>query len=615
MMRSKIILHTIGWGLLLILITVSCKKFADPEMVFEKEPESIRGKIRKVLVISVDGLSGLELKKYLPTNMSKLLDHSKYTLDGFSGEDTGDAATWATIVSGKSHAQHGVSGNSFVEDFEEDESNPIHGGSGDSKGYISVFQRLLESGKSMKSLSVTSWDLLDEYAFSYSDNRVLVENDLKTRDAAVDSIKNGRSNLALSFVNFRGLIAVGKSGGFSVENPNFKSTLDQIDEYIGDVIAATRERQSSSEEDWLIILTSNHGANDRSYGGSTLHEMSNFSIYYNPNFSKAEMKGEAMEYLRYHGWYPNESLTTGGVTINSGTELGVHAVGQGGAAEDIFNINHTGELTVEFKANFAFKMMSHPGHSYYNTFNFMHQNIISKDAVATSDIGTANTVGWDTPGWTITPYGTDSYMVGLNDGRTDGKGRAALTVKGRINQGWQHVAVTFKKIDKQTEVAIFIDGTERGRTVLDIDANKLTNADPLVLGFNNKFNYGLVDLFMADVRFWNRSLNKSQVEKVACTPILDSGDPLYQNMISYYRTEGEKGVFKNEKEAAPQLNITGKYNFIAGKNHSPCLEGHVMGSMDIVSQIYYWLNINTADSWELEGQVFLDQYEQEFIGK
>lgn len=587
-----------------VVVAGSCKKYFDPPQIFEKEDPQVLTKDRKVLLISIDGLGGQELKKYKPKNIAGLLDHAKYTFDGFTSDDTGDAATWAAMMSSKSSAANGIHGNDFeIESGDDDDID--HDGTGASVGIIPVFQRMAETGRILRSLTVTSWEALDKNIFGLADKRIVHGDDAAVKDAAVEAIKTGADQLAFSVVNFRDLINIGTSSGFTIESPAFKAGVDRIDGYVSDLIKAVKERNNFAKEDWLIIITSNHGGKDKSYGGSTLAEMNNFSIYYNPNFAKTEFKGDAMEYVNFYGWFPNESLTTGGVTINSGPDIGVHAVSESGS-DHIFNINTTGELTVEFKVNFYQKTTSHTS---WSDFNFNHQNIISKDENGTTDPG--NSDSKSTPGWTITPYGKDGYMVALCDGTKN----VIMTAKGRKNQTWQHIAVSFKKEDTKTSVSFYIDGILSARELMDIDAAKVTNSTPLVLGFQKRFNYGYLDYYMADFRFWNLSLAESDIKRVACIAQLSSSDPLYKNMIANYRTSEVQGKFKNEVAAGPELNISGDYRFIAGTNYSLCNAGTIVGIKDILPQVFYWLNIKSDESWGLEGTVFLSEYETEFVGK
>jgi len=272
----------------LLCLTAGCKKYFDPPLIFEKEPISSLKKDRKVLLISIDGLSGLELRKYMPPVMKSLLVNAKYTLDNFSDKNTGDASSWTTMLSGKSSTKHGVLGNSFEGDG--DEENPQGNSSNNiSTGYITVYQRLLESGRILKSLSVSPWNDLDQQLFNLSDENGTVSSDLAAKEKAVDRIQNGPDRLAFAVINFRNLIKVGVENGFSMDNDAYKLSLDEIDGYLGEIIAAVKAREKYATEDWLIIVTSNHGGIGTDYGGSSFEERKVPVIYYNLNFQPLEL--------------------------------------------------------------------------------------------------------------------------------------------------------------------------------------------------------------------------------------------------------------------------------------------------------------------------------------
>ncbi|BDW78589.1 hypothetical protein BFINE_43840 [Bacteroides finegoldii DSM 17565] len=63
------------------------------------------------------------------------------------------------------------------------------------------------------------------------------------------------------------MLEAGKSGGFSANNANYITALQHIDAYIGEFLQAIDERKNAFYEDWLVVVTSNHGGKeDGSYG-------------------------------------------------------------------------------------------------------------------------------------------------------------------------------------------------------------------------------------------------------------------------------------------------------------------------------------------------------------
>src|SRR5690606_2679169 len=90
--------------LIMAEVLTGCTRYENPQPNFEDyELEDADGGIkRKVLVIAVDGLVGLELKKEVPANLSAMLQNAKYSYEGIADENTSDPASWTTLMTGVS---------------------------------------------------------------------------------------------------------------------------------------------------------------------------------------------------------------------------------------------------------------------------------------------------------------------------------------------------------------------------------------------------------------------------------------------------------------------------------------------------------------------------------
>lgn len=588
-MRRNRILYKIGLGVSLLMTLVACQKFADPEMVFEKEPESNMQKARKVLLISIDGLSGLELKKYQPANIAKILEHAKYSYEGIADANTHDAASWTTLLSGKNSVKHGVLGNSFDNEEEGDDDDIEHEGSGVSTGYVSVYQRLLESGRRLKTLSISPWEELDHNLFNLSDENGVVASDEAVKDKAVDRIKNGESSLAFTVINFRDLNAAGIAGGFSMDNANYKSTLDRIDGYVGSILTAVSERKGSENEDWLIIVTANHGGIENSYGGATLEERKIPIIFYNPNFIKQQFSTPSLV----------NSLVINTKTANTPSVPAANT--------DSYDIKDGKEYTLMCKVKNNVK----PGGS-------SHAVILGRVTHAY-----AGGNGW---AFMIEGAGTGRYRFYLADKNASNNQLQVLGSTAGDVGTWETLAVKiYKKEDGKRYAKFYVNGiagTER-----DITTGRGSFQAPtanLFVGSGNVTSIGTFDGMVNNFVFIPKALSDQEIQSYTCMDVVNENTPFWNDVTGFWPMDdvGQK-VFKNHKATALDTdfkfsNATYGWNLGAMWN---CLteeenkQFKIIYQYDILTQVYYWLNIPTADSWGLEGEVFLDQYEQEFIGK
>ncbi|WP_333626921.1 alkaline phosphatase family protein [Sphingobacterium siyangense] len=558
----------------MLVVTVcclmSCKKYFDPPLVFEKEEPQVITKDRKVLLISIDGLVGTELNNYVPTNIGKLLEHSKYTFEGMADANTKDAATWTTILSGKSSSKHGVTTNDFAIAEEDDDDIHDHNGTGVSTGYISLYQRLLESGRILKTLSITAWEPLDHNLFNLSDDNGVVASDEEVKVKAVDRIKNGEKDLGFTVVNFRDLNTEGMTGGFSFDNLKYKSTLDRIDGYVGEILAAVEQRKNYAGEDWLVVITSNHGGYDKNYGGATLEERKVPLILYNPNFVKRKFVAPPF---------------TNGFKAKSGINGTITA-----ADAARYNLGTSGEYTIQLK------LLIHQ-------FGTLNPAIISKQA---------NTGNSD-DGWSFIHNGGVGWRFKI-------KG-TQVTFDKKFEVGKWYTLTARVYMDGSTrKVQVFTDGEIGAEGSLGTAQG--TSASNLNVGYSASYVGGTLIQSVKDVCIYNKALPVDYITNNYCKSPVDN--QYKADMIGGWDLgDGVGARLKNNIAGAPDFMINGAYSWeflqndfcklLTGSEKNP--DELLLSAVDIAPQIFYWLNIKPAESWGLEGKVFLNTYETEFVGK
>ena len=571
----------------LIGAITSCKKYNDPPLVFEKEVIAPFEKERKVLIISIDGLSGIELGKYTPSNISTLLEHSKYTFDGFSDAESGDASTWTTLVSGKSHANHGIYGNTFEEELDEDDPHG-HSNTNAGTGYITFFQRLIETGKQKKSFSVTPLADVDNYLFGLSDNRVVKNTDEEIKAATLDIIAKSEDNVSLGVVNFRSVNEAGVNGGFTITNAGYKAAIDKVDGYVGELLSALKARKNYSKENWLVIVTSNHGGSDKSYGGASFEERKIPIIYYNENFVK--QKFEAPDLVN--------SLFVNKVSMGIPTMVDQSA----------YEIGATGEFTILSKV-------------YVVTNGGTNSVLYGKTTHAYSS----------TRGWHLMTQVADKkfrYILGY------GTLLYATSNKPYELNKWYTVALRVYNEGGKRYATIYQDG-ELVNTPVDItgrDLNAGTNR-PFFIGPGHSTGtltggggtaYGTSPSRINNLAFYNRALSESEIQAFNCKTDLNEQELADQTLKGYWKLqEGSGTELRNSIKTATNTNfkmndmtlpwgLNQRWSCTASEENSSKI---LMNQYDIFPQLAYWLKIKTDESWKLEGSAFLNAFETEFLGK
>lgn len=552
----------------------SCKKYFDPPIIFEKDVPQNGAKERKVLLLVVDGLSGLELKNYKPKNLSTILPQSKYSFEGISDGDTGDAATWTTILSGKSHSKHGVLGNTFDKDPNEDD---LHGTI--TSGYITVFQRFLESGKNIKTTVASDLKMISDPLLGLADNRIIVDTDVKVKDSLVSQLEKTTNLSSFYLANFRSVNDAGLKSSFKVSSPEYKSAIDQVDEYIGNILSTIKNRKSYDKEDWLVVITSNHGGIGNTYGGATLEERKIPIIFYHPQFKE----------LQYAVPDLKNSLTVDASNAFNPTILNANA--------SKYEIGNSGEFTIMAKVLVKTKSGSNSvlfgktTHAYSGTkgWHFMIESATTKFRVILGD-GTLYFV-----------YAPSSFTLNK----------------------WHNVALKVYNKDGKRYATLYQDGV--AGTPVDITGKNITGTGNLFVGpGSSSVAFGASSAMVNNLSFFNLAVPDTYISDFACKQFLNNSDSYWNNLLGYWpMDEGSGFVFKNQINTGA---VNTDFNFSSAPfswnlssswkcSNDVIPNEKILNSVDILPNIYYWLNVKTADSWLLEGQPFLNIYETEFLTK
>ena len=66
--------------------------------------------------------------------------------------------------------------------------------------------------------------------------------------------------------------------GFSFNNPKYREAFITADNYGFEVFNAIKTRETYNTEDWLIIITSDHGGFGKNHGKESIQERMTFII-------------------------------------------------------------------------------------------------------------------------------------------------------------------------------------------------------------------------------------------------------------------------------------------------------------------------------------------------
>jgi len=236
----------------------------------------------KTLVIGVDGTRYDKLLAADAPNLKALMAGGLTATSNLYANPMAPTLSgpgWSTIGTGVWPDKHQVKDNTFT------------GSRFDL--YPDFASRLETADPAAATLVIGSWNPITANVFNgKADVRIAEsENDVKTASDAADYLTNG--NPDTTFLHFDEVDEAGHSyGGASSQ---YLAAIHSVDTLVGQVVQAVESRPTYASEDWLIVVTTDHGHTDAGgHGGNSANERQTFVIAdgagYTPGSKRYDVK-------------------------------------------------------------------------------------------------------------------------------------------------------------------------------------------------------------------------------------------------------------------------------------------------------------------------------------
>jgi len=556
----------------------SCTKYNNPEPKFEEYEQEVEKTVkRKVLLISIDGLVGQELKKNVPTNIAALMKSSKYSFDALTDVNTSDPASWATMVTGYTSAKHHIENENYLPSANSEDPH------GEVNFVPSVIYRLEDKQPSLRTSVIVQDEGLANILLMDADDNVLANSDEKVKEEAVSLFSKTAPDL--SVVQFKDVLRAGVESGFSADAAEYSAAIERVDAYIGDIVNTLKARENYEYEDWLIIINSTHGGVGKSYGGSTFQERNIFSLYYQKDFKQEELVPEIIVSPHFYGYDGTESGPKEGVRARNTTAA---------TGEENYNVAKTGKITIEAKIKV--------NKNAAGNWNYIYPPFLSK---------VANRSG-STAGWSF-------FRSGNNVAFWCADGSTAIEIAGgpvSINDEWAHITGTIEGIGNSVTAKFYVNGEKVNELTKDMNIANMLSTSPLTFGFQGSvFLGGFIDMHMTDVHIWNTVLSENEIRDNARRMGIEDNHTKYPHLVGFWPMDDGDGILRNKVQGMPNIPLQGNYQYKVTGNNLPFVDESavLVQNIDVATQVFYWLGITPNDNWALEGSVFLSKYELEFL--
>lgn len=255
---------------------------------------------KRVLILGIDGLRPDSLKAAMEKGMApqfkELIAKGSVTWNAFAGGPQGtpqqqptiSGPGWASICTGTWIDVHGVTSN----------KTPPYNLPGTDSSYRvkdapHFAKRLHEKVPTARVDIISSWGWLETYMvaaqpeeFAYhakGEGKTYPERDLDVKNKAVAHLAQADPDVLQ--LHFDQIDGAGHASGFTPENPDYLRAIGEVDTLIGSVLHAIDARPQRKQEQWNIIVTTDHGGTGTKHGGQTENERNIFIITSGPAFA------------------------------------------------------------------------------------------------------------------------------------------------------------------------------------------------------------------------------------------------------------------------------------------------------------------------------------------
>ena len=199
---------------------------------------------KKALIIGIDGMDGEEMAgAALPT--LDLLSRGGTSTRAAGIQATGSSysgPSWTSVLTGVEVSRHGVTSNG--------------GYSGRDPAYP-TFVGALRAAPGLRTVGALQWAPV----FEILESDALDDGEGGDRAAVVAAMQGAlRASLHdLHVLHLDDVDHAGHAHGFLASEPDYRAAMEQADADVGTLLDAILQRPDIASEDWLIVVTSDHG--------------------------------------------------------------------------------------------------------------------------------------------------------------------------------------------------------------------------------------------------------------------------------------------------------------------------------------------------------------------
>ncbi len=221
---------------------------------------------KHALIFGIDGCRPDALRKAKTPYIDSLIANGSFSPNAQTGEITISGPGWSDMLTGVWWKKHGVRDNSFE-------------GSNYDR-YPHLFSRLKECRPDLITASIVNWAPINEQILRAADFAKETSSDSKVLDETLVYLRTADPNVL--YLQLDDVDSAGHKHTFSPDAEGYLDSIEVTDSIIGAICQAVVERPNYANEDWLLIVSTDHGGTHHGHGENIPEHRTIFLVAHAP---------------------------------------------------------------------------------------------------------------------------------------------------------------------------------------------------------------------------------------------------------------------------------------------------------------------------------------------
>lgn len=231
----------------------------------------------KVLIIGIDGSRPDAILTANTPIIDSLWKNGAYSFNTKTDEISLSGVCWTGMLTGVWHNKHNVISNRY------DNPNIIE--------FPHFFNRVKQFNSELKTYSITHWSPLHKILQNGdADFKINFESDTDVTNKTIETIQT--KDIDAIFVHLDDVDHAGHAFGYHPENEKYISAIENSDKRVGKIVSSLKKRINYENENWLIIISTDHGGSGTSHGQDIPEHTTIFYIVSGNDVAKGKIESQ-----------------------------------------------------------------------------------------------------------------------------------------------------------------------------------------------------------------------------------------------------------------------------------------------------------------------------------